>query len=123
MSTILVVDDDEALKASVIDILEDEGHNVTGASNSIAALNSLQTQHFDLIITDVVMPEEDGIFLLRKLEALNIDSKIIVMSGGGKVGAADTYLNWAKKLHADGTLKKPFTSEALYQMIEQLNIN
>ena len=77
MSTILVVDDDDAFRDSIIDVLEDEGHEVTGTCDPFAALKRLMTHDFDLIITDMLMPDQDGAYLIKQLRQLNIRSKII----------------------------------------------
>ena len=79
-------------------------------------LNQLLT---DIVVTDLIMPEEDGLKVVIKLRELKPSIKIIAISGGGKVGPG-SYLNLAKALGADAVFSKPFSLNDLVSKIEQL---
>lgn len=122
MPNILVVEDDGSLRRLFEQMLVREGHVVTLASDGAKALRLLETSTFDVVITDLIMPEMEGLSLLRALRALRSTKappKVIAMSGGGRGGATD-YLEMAKMLGAAATLAKPFTQEDLAAAIERV---
>jgi YesN/AraC family two-component response regulator len=88
-------------------ILEDAGHQVEEASNGNEAIGCYQSRPIDLLVTDIIMPEEEGLETIIKFHASFPGAKIIAMSGGG-FGAAQNYLNTAKRFGAHHTLAKPF---------------
>lgn len=118
MPRILVVDDDDALRRVVERMLVREGHEVTVAANGVQALRLLDTSSFDLMITDLVMPDMGGLQLLRELRARASPPKAIAMSGGGR--SSGTYLEMATMLGAAATLAKPFTEKVLAAAIERV---
>jgi DNA-binding NtrC family response regulator len=111
---ILVVDDDAAMRIVLERTLTRDGHDVTLAINGADALRVLETSSFDLIITDLVMPDVEGLQLLREIRKRPSAPKVIAMSGGGR-GSASDYLELAKLLGAAATLKKPFTPQQLIE--------
>ena len=119
MKKILLVDDDDGFREALKDSLKDMGYFVFEASNGLQGLKMLENTTIDLLISDIVMPEEDGIGLLIKTKHLNPKLKIIMISGGGKM-VDDKYLHGSKLLGADGVLKKPFSGEQIHSLIEQL---
>jgi CheY-like chemotaxis protein len=116
MARILVIEDDAHVQATVRDLLNDAGHVVFVASDGREGLARYQEHHPDLVITDIFMPERDGLAVILALEPTN--AKIIAMSGGGSVDGGD-YLDDAIHLGARGTLRKPFTAEALVAAVDE----
>src|ERR1019366_2939917 len=94
MASILVVDDDPAVRAMLERMLVIDGHEVTAATNGGMALRLLDASPFDLVITDLVVPGIEGMQLLRELRARTLRQKAIAMSGGGR-GSAANYLELA----------------------------
>lgn len=114
---ILVVDDDAQLRRAIEQMLIRMGHVVTTAQNGAAALRLADAQPFDLVLTDLVMPEVEGLQLLRELRARPTRLKVIAMSGGGR-GSAGDYLELAANMGAVATLPKPFNSQQLAEALE-----
>lgn len=117
MASILVVEDDAALRQLFERMLVRDGHEVTMAADGAKALKLIETTVFDVVITDLIMPEMEGLSLLRELRKNKSPLKVIAMSGGGRGSAAD-YLDMAKMLGAAATLPKPFTQKELTDVIE-----
>lgn len=121
MTVILVVDDDEDFRESVVDTLTDFGFQCDESDSALSAIERLYKKKYPLIITDILMPGEDGIFLIDYLDKNGIKSKIIAMSGGGRIGS-DSYLEMADGFGVNATLKKPFSEENLINLILSLSI-
>lgn len=118
MARILVVDDEDSLRRLLKAVLERAGHEVTTASDGVEAVRLVDAGPFDLVVTDLIMPEMEGIATIQQLRRLAPDMKIIAMSGGGR-GSAGDYLDMAKQLGASMTLMKPFTPEGLVEAVAQ----
>lgn len=88
------------------------GHTVEEARDGEQGIAQYEREPADVVLTDLIMPEKEGIETIMELKRKHPNVKIIAMSGGGRVTAAD-YLQLAKKLGAIRTLAKPFTNEAL----------
>ncbi len=116
---ILVVDDNKKFLAMLSEYLNDNGFVVEISDNGNEALKKFADFIPDIVITDIVMPDIDGIELLLQLRKTNPDVKVIVMSGGNR-GHADAYLHMADKLGANAILNKPFELEELMQAIKNL---
>ena len=112
MARILVVDDDPDLLRTVRRILEADDHEVSTAVNGKSALEDFAESAPELVISDVYMPEMDGIEFLIRLQAAFPGVKIVAMSGGG-FKAKEDVLGTATALGAVATLEKPFTVEDL----------
>lgn len=121
MTVILVVDDDVDFRESVVDTLTDFGFKCEQAICANSAIKLLEKRNYSLIITDILMPGQDGIFLINYLDENKVSSKVIAMSGGGRIGS-DSYLEIAGDFGVDGTLKKPFSEEDILLMISSLGI-
>ncbi len=119
MQNILLIDDDEDFLQLQCTVLRGAGHSVTTASSGTEGLSLLSVKHFDLVITDIVMPGEDGIAIIIKLRSDFPDVKIIAVSGGGKMDA-DGYLEIALKLGASWTLSKPFSAKELLHAVNNV---
>jgi len=107
MACILIIDDEDDLRRSMRDALEEAGHDVLEAENGARALDLLERKSADLIVTDIMMPETDGIEVVISLRRENPDLPIIAISGGGRMGSTN-YLILAEKLGANQILRKPF---------------
>ncbi len=115
MARILLIDDDEMVRASVRLTLEHYGHEVVEAHNGRAGLTLLPKTDPDLVITDIVMPDTEGLEVMMELRK-HPGLKAIAMSGGGR-GAAGDYLGIARRLGAVQVLKKPFTNQILIDAV------
>ena len=118
MPKVLLVEDDAAVQRVLERTLQKLGHEVTLAVNGAKALELLDTQSFDLMITDLIMPEMEGLQLLRELRKKPARPTVIAMSGGGR-GSATDYLEIAKTFGATVTLPKPFSQEQLTAAIDR----
>jgi CheY-like chemotaxis protein len=119
MARILIIDDDVKIRNMLCQVLEREGYEVVEVPGGKEGLRRYRENPADLIITDLVMPEKDGIETIMELRRDFIDVKIIAISGGGRIDA-ETYLSMAKKLGAHYTFAKPFKLEKLLQAVEKL---
>ncbi|MEH6365003.1 MAG: two-component system response regulator RssB [Pseudomonas marincola] len=85
-ATLLIIDDDEVVRASLAAYLEDSGFNVLQASNGLQGLEVFQRESPDLVICDLRMPQVDGLELIRRINALEVEAPVIVVSGAGVMG-------------------------------------
>ena len=116
MARVLVLEDDSALGIIMRSALEDGGHEVLVAADGRIGLRVFGASKFDLVITDMLMPDMDGIEIVRTLRAYRSAVKIIAISGGGALDHGDL-LGTALRLGADATLSKPFTPRALLDTV------
>ena len=107
MATILVIDDDEAVRAGVRRLLERSGHATIEAAEGRKALRLCEAVEVDIVITDLNMPEMDGIEVIMALAERHPGLPVIAISGGGKV-PKELLLHGAGLLGAVTTLGKPF---------------
>lgn len=113
---LLLVDDEPALRASLGQALRVRGFNVDEAADGNKALAKLATQTYDCVVTDIVMPDKEGIETIIEMRKRWPALFIVAMSGGGRVGPGD-FLNLAAMLGADRTLAKPFRASELASMV------
>ncbi len=120
MAHILVIDDDEDLRDLLSQYLMLENHEVTTASDGLAGIQLVKSEKFDLIITDIIMPNKDGIeFILDLLDDPDVENTpIIAMSGGKRKISSEFNLVSASTLGVKAILKKPFTSHELYKSVK-----
>jgi len=119
MPGVLIVEDDKELREMLKLSLSRRNFTVFEADNGKSAIAHFKPTITDLVVTDLIMPEEDGLKVVIKLRELKPTIKIIAISGGGKVGPG-SYLNLAKALGADAIFSKPFSISDLITKIEQL---
>ena len=119
MSKILVIDDDKNIRSLLRDFLERDGYEVTEAENGKIGLRLLRENGADLVITDLIMPEKEGIETIREIRRDFSDVKIIAISGGGVVGP-ETYLEMAKSMGAHRVFDKPFNLKEMSEAIREL---
>ncbi len=116
---VLVVDDEEQMRSMLRQVLESAGYEVMEAPDGNVALWIFKEKPADLIITDIIMPEKEGLETIIELKQDFPDVKIIAISGGGH-GNKGQYLDMAKKMGADNTLAKPFEKEELLKTVHNL---
>lgn len=116
---ILVIDDDPVVRDMLVEMLKREGYDVDSAEDGRAGMRRFREQPSALVITDVLMPEQEGLETLMQLRQSGRPVKVMAISGGGRVGA-DTYLNSARTLGADAILAKPFGREELLEKVTAL---
>jgi len=119
VARVLLIDDNESLRTSVRRTLVQAGHDVTEAPNGVAALQEYRREPPDLVITDIVMPDKEGLETIRELRKLDPNAKIIAMSGAAG-GRADPYLTVALQLGATWALAKPFSREEVLAAIAKV---
>lgn len=117
MARILIIDDEDDIRMTVRLALESMGHDVTEAINGNEGLKRFTSEKNDLVITDILMPDKEGIETIIELRKIRPDLKIIVMSGGGRINATHV-LETAKRIGADVALKKPFSIAELCSSVE-----
>lgn len=119
MAHILVIDDESQICLMLRSWLESEGHSVLDARNGNEGLKSFIENSPDLVITDLVMPEKEGLETISELKKSNPQVKIVAISGGGR-NQPEIYLNMAKKLGAVKIFKKPIRKENFLNAVNQL---
>jgi DNA-binding response OmpR family regulator len=117
MPRVLVVDDNPDVRFTICQILESHGYDVDSAQDGNEALVLFDNQLPDLVITDIIMPEQEGLGLIRNILARRTDAKILAVSGGGRIGKTD-YLMLARRMGASAILPKPFEVEELIDKVE-----
>jgi CheY-like chemotaxis protein len=117
MAKILVVDDDATLRALLAGTLKRAGYDVEQAADGRQAVRAYRASPADLVLTDMFMPEMDGMEAIMMLRREFPDVRIVVMSGGAYVGTSGI-LEMAEQLGAARTLAKPIESEDLLRAVE-----
>ena len=118
MANILVIDDEVDIRGFLRIALERDGHAVTEAGDGAAGTRILAAQPIDLVITDIIMPNKEGIETIIEARRDNPGLRIIAISGGGRGGA--DYLKVAERLGADRTFAKPLSPTALVEAVREL---
>ncbi len=119
MSSILVVDDDFQGLEVVSEMLRLEGYDVDVADNGRLAMEKMCSGTFDLVITDLIMPDKEGLETIADIRKQCGELPIIAISGGGRVGPTD-YLETARFIGANATLVKPFSRRELISTVADL---
>jgi DNA-binding response OmpR family regulator len=117
---LLVIDDDNLVRAALTDMLQTAGFEVVTASNGRLGLELLNTTPVDAIITDILMPEQEGLETIREARQRFPDIRILAISGGGAGGGETQLLRFAESFGADQTLPKPFTGSQLVAALRAL---
>ncbi|MBF0126304.1 MAG: response regulator [Magnetococcales bacterium] len=108
MAHILVIDDDDLVRLYLLTVLSNAGHTVQETDSGQNCLEQIARNHIDLIITDIFMPNMDGLELLAVLDKLHPTNKVIAMSGGGSTMSRKLALKVARKFGAIAFITKPF---------------
>jgi CheY-like chemotaxis protein len=112
MARILVIEDDKTHRRIIREILQSQGHETTEAEDGAQGIRLQQDAGYDLIITDILMPEMEGIETVRELIRLNPATKIIAITA-----YQEGYLEAAKKFGAMAALEKPFQPNELLEVV------
>ncbi len=111
--TILVADDEDGIRTLLTHWLERAGHRIDCAASGREASRLLRQKSFDLVITDVVMPDGDGYELIAEVRRIQPRARIVAISGGGKYLEGADCLKIARGLGAHSVVMKPFNWEQL----------
>jgi CheY-like chemotaxis protein len=118
MTRVLLVDDDSIVLDTLCQILEAAGYDVQPANSGAMGLQSYQVKRPDVVITDVIMPEMDGIEFIKRLRDIDPAAKIIAISGGSGRGYFEN-LEAVRRLTPVAILPKPFAKATLLSLIEK----
>jgi|SRR3984893_12962101 CheY-like chemotaxis protein len=116
MAKILVIDDDVIVRKTIIRLLEDGGYKVLSAEDGLRGMAMFRSERPDLVITDIIMPEQEGIQTITEMRKAKPDAKIIVISGSGRIGNID-FLRIAQHLGASDAIAKPFDPDDLLKRV------
>jgi CheY-like chemotaxis protein len=120
MAHVLVIDDDPTIRSLIGGMLEAGGHSVIEARDGRAGVEIFSQQKIDLVVTDIVMPEQEGIETIGALRRLNRRVPILAISGSATVGGAGDYLRAAAALGATDTLAKPIAPALFIGAVDRL---
>jgi CheY-like chemotaxis protein len=120
MARILIIDDDPTIRTLVAGILEARGHSVVTAADGQAGVAAFGGETMDLVVTDIVMPQQEGITTIGAIRRLHRTVPILAISGSSTVGRYGGYLDAASVMGANATLAKPLVAEALIEAVERL---
>jgi DNA-binding NtrC family response regulator len=117
MTKILVIDDDTIVRMTIVQILEDDGYEVSSAEDGVRGMALFLSERPDLVVTDIIMPEQEGIETITEMRKARPDAKIIAMTGGGRIGNID-FLKIAIALGAMNAVPKPFDPDELLMVVK-----
>ena len=117
MTRIAIIDDDPQVREAMKTILSKSGYEIALGKSGIEALQILENHPCELLITDIIMPDMEGLETIRKIKKQFPSQKIIAMSGGGRIQNTD-FLPIAKKLGAEAVIYKPIDRKTLLDLIE-----
>jgi len=119
VARILIIEDDDRLREMLSRILQHEGYDVADAPDGKAGMRLHHEKQSDLVVTDIFMPEKDGLEVIRELRRDFPDVKIIAMSGGSPI-VSMSYLPTAKMFGAHHILSKPFKLKKFVESVNNL---
>jgi len=120
VAKVLVIDDDKAVRELVRRMLESGGHSVIEASDGLEGVKVFKQETPDVVVTDIVMPNADGLDVIRRILDIRPKAKIIAMSGGVRL-PGHTYLSHARKFGATAVLEKPFAPEPFLTLVDSVS--
>lgn len=119
MKQILIIDDEPDIRIMLKKMIERAGYEVEIAENGQVGMDLFSAGSFDMVITDILMPEKEGLEIIRDMKQISPGMKIIAISGGGRISAA-TYLESAGIFGADMVFEKPFRQAEITGAIKSL---
>ena len=122
MQRILIIDDNQQIQLMLKETLEDEGYEVRVTSNGKEGMHSWHKEPFDLVITDLLMPEKEGLETIMELRRESPTTKIIAISGGLRTNGLDVFdqLGLAKRLGANRIFRKPVSLPDFLKAVEEM---
>lgn len=117
---ILIIDDEASIRGVLRDLLEGEGFAVVEAPDGAVAMQRWREHPVDLVITDILMPEKDGLEVIREIRRAAPGTKVIAMSGGGGPKAQIRFLDMAGRLGAMRTIEKPFAMASFLETVRDV---
>lgn len=119
MQKILIIEDDAAIRKMLKKFFEKDSYEVFTADNGNLGISLYKERLPDLVITDLIMPEKEGLETIRELKKITPEIKIIAVSGGG-ISHPKLYLGLAEKLGAVRTFAKPFDKNELVSAVKEI---
>jgi CheY-like chemotaxis protein len=119
MPRILVIDDNDAFRSTICLWLKHHGYDVVQATNGKEGMEMLAKSTPDIILTDILMPEQDGLETIQAVRKQQPHLRIVAMSGGMLDGRVD-FLPIAAKFGADHVMPKPFSGSELLLVLEKV---
>ncbi len=119
MRKILLIEDNDDFREMLSLMLERAGYQVVQAVDGADGLHILESDAFDLIITDIIMPEKEGLETILEIKQKKPDSKIIAISGGGR-SSAGSYLKTAEYFGALKAFQKPFNKNEFIEAVQNI---
>ena len=118
MAKVLIIDDDEQINFLLRETFELEGYSVDTAKNGQEAQVLYNKQQYDVIITDIIMPEQDGFEVILDLRRLGMSNRVIAISGGGRMSA--DYLVTADHFDVAASFPKPLDRKAILAKAKEI---
>jgi DNA-binding response OmpR family regulator len=119
MEKILVIDDEPVIRILLRQLFEQTGYEVCEACEGKQGLDLFIKESPDLVITDLIMPGEEGLETIKKIKKIKPDAKILAISGGG-IGSARVYLSLALKMGAAHVFEKPFDPKEMLTIVQNM---
>lgn len=119
MGKILIIDDEPYILLMLKKMLERAGYEVDLASNGKQGMELFEKEHADLVITDIIMPDKEGLEIILEMKKQRPDLKIIAISGGGRI-SPESYLECATHFGATRVFQKPFKQKELVSAVNEL---
>jgi CheY-like chemotaxis protein len=117
MSKILVIDDDAVVRETIVFLLQDVGYEVLSAEDGVRGMALFRSEQPDLVITDLIMPEQEGLQTITEMLKDQPNAKIIAISGAARLGKMD-FLKIAEVLGAMDAIRKPFEPAELLATVK-----
>jgi DNA-binding NtrC family response regulator len=117
MTKILVIDDDDGVRTTLDHLLRDAGYEIATAEDGLRGMAMFRSEQPDLVITDIIMPEQEGIQTIAAMRKARPDAKIIAISGSRSLGNTD-FLKMARSLGAMDIVSKPFDADELLTIVK-----
>lgn len=116
---ILVIEDDFAVRELIQETLLRAGYDVRSAEDGDVGMSMFRERNPDLVITDIIMPQKEGLQTIREMKLEAPQVKVIAMSGGGRHSNGD-YLKLARKFGAERTVAKPFMRDEMLSIVREV---
>jgi YesN/AraC family two-component response regulator len=119
MGKILIIDDEPYILLMLKKMIEKIGHEVDLASNGRDGMELFEKEPADMVITDIIMPDKEGLEIILEMKKTHPDLKIIAISGGGRI-SPESYLECARHFGASRVFQKPFKQKEILSAVKEL---